>query len=335
MVCLLLHADQKTQTSEGFSNPSARPLAASNIYGFFGDLLVWTAQESGSENWAEVITVSGSTEHCDVRDVRFDWNPGFRVGFAYGMKHDGWDTQFYYTWFRTRGHDRVSSTPGTVFSAFQGNFYVDNSTGAGISGIAYQKANIHWTIRFNMFDAELGRNFRVSKALSLRPFLGVKGGWIHQSIHTKWHNPNRSGAEFFNTARENLKNNFWGIGPSFGLNTKWDLAVRGDHSFNLFGDLSGAIMWGHWKLADVYKNDIQQEVVVKLSHINSAAFTVRTFLGLGWDVNFSRDRYHFSTRAGYEMQFWLDQLQFYSFDAGRLDNALTLQGGTLEFRFDF
>ncbi|NGX30555.1 MAG: hypothetical protein K940chlam4_01405, partial [Candidatus Anoxychlamydiales bacterium] len=32
------------------------------------------------------------------------------------MKHDQWETQVYYTSFRTRGKDNVSSEPGTVHS---------------------------------------------------------------------------------------------------------------------------------------------------------------------------------------------------------------------------
>lgn len=327
--------DQAQSISNGRPNVSARFRPDSSSVDLFADLLVWCAQESGSENWAEVITSDGLKTHCDVRDIRFDWNAGFRVGLGYGISRDQWDTQFYFTRFHTRGRDHVSSEPGSVFSSFLGNFYVDNPTGAGISGVAYQRAGVKWTIHFNVLDWELGRNFWVSKALSLRPFVGLKGGWIHQSIHSRWHNPNRTGAEFFKTGIENLKNNFWGVGPSAGLNTKWDLLVRENHSFHLFGDLSGAIMWGHWSFRDVYKNDIQQKVTSKLSHINGGSTMLRTILGLGWDANFNRDRFRFSTRLGYEMQFWLDQLQFYSFDTGRLSNALTLQGGTLEFRFDF
>lgn len=329
---------QKTDQANscGLPNISARFQPDSTNFTVLADVLVWCAKESGTDNWAEVINTKGSTTNCDIRSVHFDWNAGFRVGAGYGMKHDQWDTQLYYTWFRTTGTDHVSSNPGSVFSAFLGNFYVDNPTGAGISGIAYQKASIDWRIHFNMFDWELGRAFWVSKALSLRPFLAVKGGWIHQSIHTKWQNPVVTKGEPFDTGRENLKNNFWGIGPCGGLNTKWILFVRPKHSFSLFGDLSGAIMWGHWTFGDVYKNNIGQKVSIKTSKLNSAASMVRTFMGFGWDAIFGQDDWsHFSVKLGYEMQFWLDQLQFYSFDTGILDNALTLQGGTLEFRFDF
>jgi hypothetical protein len=326
---------QAQSNSQALPNISSRFHPDSTCFTAFADLLVWTARESGSDNWAEVINSKGTSTTCDIRDVRFDWNAGIRVGLGYGMKHGQWDTQLYYTWFRTDGSDSVSSNPGSVFSPFLGNFYIDNPSGAGISGVAYQKARVHWTINFNMFDWELGRACWVSKALSLRPFIGLKGGWIHQSIHSTWQNPDRSGAEFFETGRENLKNNFWGIGPSAGLNTTWNFAIRQNHSFSLFGDFSGAIMWGHWTFGDTYKNDIHQEVVIKSSRFNSGASMLRTLMGLEWDALFNRQRFRFVTRLGYEMQFWLDQLQFYSFDAGRLSNELTFQGGTLEFRFDF
>ncbi len=185
-----------------------------------------------------------------------------------------------------------------------------------------------------MFDWELGRNYRVSKALSLRPFLGVKGGWIYQSIHSQWYNPDRTGAAFFNVGRENLENNFWGIGPTTGINTQWNLFNK-QSQFYLFGDFSGALMWGHWSFSDLFRNDLPQQVVVDLQNINGGASTIRTFMGFGCDLNFSQSQYRFTAKLGYEMQFWLDQLQFYSFTAGRLVNMLTLQGGTFELSFDF
>ena len=94
-------------------------------------------------------------------------------------------------------------------------------------------------------------------------------------------------------------------------------------------------MWGHWSFSDIFKNDLQQQVSVDLQNINSGASMLRTFMGFGWDANLSQNRYRFSTKLGYEMQFWLNQLQFYSFTGGRLVNELTLQGGTLEFCFNF
>lgn len=339
-LCLYGNEDESCQYLEeccdGVPNISARLNPDCPDFDIFASLIVWTAKEAGADCWAEVIISDSSTLFNDLREVNFGWNPGFRVGIGYGMTHDQWDTQAYYTWFRTTGKDHVSSGNGAVHSTFLGNFYIDNATGAGISGPAYQKGSISWTIRFNIFDWELGRNFWISQSLALRPFIGLKGGWIHQSIHSKWENPSLSPAEFFNEGRENIKNNFWGIGPSAGINTKWNLFNCQCHSFNLLGDFSGALMWGHWTFSDLFTNDIHQQVAVNLENLNSGATMVRTFMGLNWEFYFgSENWYRFSSKLGYEMQFWLDQLQFYSFVGGRLNNQLTLQGGTLEFSFDF
>jgi hypothetical protein len=327
-------APDEQKSINALPNTSARFHPNSKDVDLFANLIVWTAKEAGADCWAEVITSNQSESSDDIREVHFGWNAGFRIGVGYGAKHDQWDTQIYYTWFRTQGKDSVSSGPGTVHSSFLGNFYVDNVNGAGLSGPSYQKASIDWTIHFSMFDWELGRNFWASKSLALRPFLGIKGGWIHQSIRSKWQHPNLSGDKFFNSGIESLKNNFWGIGPEAGINTHWNLFAN-QSQFYLFGNFSGALMWGHWSFDDQFRNDIQQKVSINLQNINGGASMLRTLMGFGWDIYIIQNRYRFSSKLAYEMQFWLDQLQFYSFTGGRLVNELTLQGGTLEFCFDF
>ncbi len=322
------------KNNNGLPNMSVRHPLNSKDFDIFANLILWTAKEAGPDCWAEVITSDSSISSNNIQQVHFGWTPGFKVGIGYGMKHDHWDTQVYYTRFYTQGKDSISSDPGTVHSTFLGNFYVNNADGTGLSGPSYQKASIDWTIHFNMIDWELGRKFWINKLLVLHPFLGIKGGWIDQSIQSKWQNPDLPSSEFFNVGTENLKNNYWGIGPRAGINTKWNLS-SGQSQFYFFGDFSGAIMWGHWSFVDVFQNDLLQQVFVDLQNINSGSSMMQTFMGFGWNVNFSQNRYRFSIKLGYEMQFWLDQLQFYSFTGGRLVNELTLQGGTLEFYLDF
>ena len=333
-----LHAmTQSNEIQEGnneFPNVSTRLHPSSHELTVFADLIVWTSRVAGADCWAEVITSTGNSLSNNLRQVNFEWDPGFRVGIDYGMPYDQWDTKVYYTWFYNLGKDAVASDPGTVHSSYLGNFYVNNLDGLGLTGPAYQSASIDWTIHFNLFDWELGRNFWVSKALAIRPFLGLKSGWITQSIHSTWNNPNLTAPHYFNVGVENIKNNFACVGPEIGINTLWNLYSH-QNQFYLFGDFSGAILWGHWSFSDVYQNTLPQEIVVHNHTINSGCSMIRTFVGFGWDVPFNKNLYLFSLKLGYEMQFWLDQLQFYSFTGGRLVNQLTLQGGTLEFSFDF
>lgn len=300
----------------------------------FAQLIVWTAKEAGADCWSEVLLSSPTSSSNEIRGVHFPWEAGFRVGFGYGMTKDAWDTRVFYTWFHTQGKDSVDSIPGSVHSAFLGNFYINNSVGAGLSGPAYQQASIDWIIHFDMFDWEIGRSFWVSRSLSLRPFAVIRGGWIHQTIQSSWQNPAVASSEYFSIGHENLKNNFWGIGPGAGLQTQWNLFEKGG-LFYLFGDFTAALMWGHWSFSDVFQNNLPQKVSIHLEPINGGASTLRTFMGFGWTSNPSFRSYQISAKLGYEMQFWLDQLQFYSFTGGRLVNELTLQGGTFELSLDF
>lgn len=322
----------------GLPNPSARFNADCRSFDVFASLLYWTAREVGADCWAELITSNGSISSNELLPVHFGWDPGFKVGLGYGMEYDQWDTKASFTWFHTQGKDGISSAPGAVHSTFMANFWLDNAAATGLSGPSYQQASIDWTIQFNIFDWELGRNFWVSKSLALRPFLAAKGGWIHQLIESTWQNP-----EFgdlpdpvpFNVATETVKNNFWGLGPAAGLDMKWNLLNTSGHSLYLLGDFSGALMWGHWSFDDFLQNDAQQQVNVNLKSISSGAAMVKSFMGFGWSTGFRQNRYQCSAKLGYEIQFWLNQLQFYSFIGGTLDTALTLQGGTFEFSFDF
>jgi len=318
----------------GVSNLSTRCDPPSSELELFAQLIIWTAREAGADCWAEVLDRSLANKSNNILEVDFGWDPGFRVGFGYGMMHDEWDTKAYYTWFHTKGKDSVASAPGSVHSSFLGNFYINNVDGSGLSGPTYQEASIDWTIHFDMFDIELGRSFWVSRSLALRPFVSVKGGWIHQSIHSEWQNPDLSAPVYFSVGTENLKNNFWGIGPGAGINTEWSL-FQGESSYYLFGDFSAALIWGHWSFGDIFQNDLPQHVSIHLQPINGGASTLRTFMGFGWDSECKKRCYRVSAKLGFEIQFWLDQLQFYSFTGGRLVNELTLQGGTFELLFDF
>ena len=118
--------------TNGFPNPSARCSKDSKSWDAFASLIVWTAGESGTDCWAEVIVNDGANNSNTLETIDFGWNPGVRAGLAYEIERDQWDTKFYYTWYYTRGKDSVQSGFGTVHSTFMGNFYLDNPNGEGI-----------------------------------------------------------------------------------------------------------------------------------------------------------------------------------------------------------
>lgn len=316
------------------------PLSAENVIksSFFADTLLWTVREPGADCWAEEIETEGVIlvdRFNQLKEVHFPWNIGFRLGAIFTYCASPFDSLVNYTRFHTTGSDQVNGAPGTVHSTFLGNFYVNNKDGSGLSGPSYEKAEIKWTIDFNIFDLSIGWNGSLTKTFKVHPFLGLKGGWINQSIESTWENPETDGPDFFNIGYENLKNDYWCLGIQVGVDTKWQLFCCHECKFSLFSDLSGALLFSHWSFYDTFTTDTQNQVIVHLDDISSGSSMVRTFMGFLFEGPFLNEGLIVSAKLGFEMQIFLDQLKYYSFTGGRLDNQLSLQGGTFEFNIKF
>jgi len=303
------------------------------------DFLAWFPSEEASAVWADVIKIGDNTSSFGVPDLTFDWEFGFRIGAGYSLEYDQWDTQLYWTWIRAEAHQTQSVSP--EFIPIPGGpdliteFIHPEFFAADLSDILAQTAKIRWALQFNMFDWELGRSYWVSKDLSFRPFLGLKGGWIDQPIELKYENLISPTAVTTHSGIEKAKNNFWGIGPVGGINTKWKLRDFCSHYPSLFGDFSVATLWGTWTYKDVFEDTTGVNVSVNMNRSTLGALMLRGFLGIGWDVDFNKSKSHFTTRLGYEMQLWINQLRLPTSQLIQLHGDLTLQGMTFNCRFDF
>jgi hypothetical protein len=201
---------------------------------------------------------------------------------------------------------------------------------AFLSGDIPQSMSVKWSLDLNMFDWQLGKRFWFSECISLRPFLGVKGGWINQSILGKYYDLTIDNVLTNESATEDLKNDFWGIGTMGGVNTLWRLSC-----FNLFGDFSIASLWGRWKNEDEYKNTASQTSSVTMKDSSLGALMFRGFMGISWNKSFNSQKFCFSSKLGYEMQLWLNQLRLATFQLQRLHGDLSFQGLTLNCCLDF
>src|SRR6185295_892307 len=99
--------------------------------------------------------------------------PGFRVGIGYTST---WDSQFYYTFYHSKAND---SATGNLTSTFLGGKVAAGSN-------AFYAGQVVYTIKFNMFDWDLGKAFYPTNKLLLRPILGLRGGSIYQSADTSF-----------------------------------------------------------------------------------------------------------------------------------------------------
>jgi hypothetical protein len=304
----------------GLPNPSIRPEAQNKNLEVFADLLCWYASET--VDWAFTLDHNQNSIKTDFKTFGFDWAPGFRVGLGYNLENDQWDTRASYTWFQSiaKGHAQGSVTPS--FFAARLSLLEPFSQG---------KASLH--LHYNMFDWDLGRGFLVSKCLFLQPSIGLKGGWITQTIHSSWTIPVLN--LFLLSSSENVKQTFNAGGPKGAVTAKWCFENIQKHSFSLIGQFEAGYLWGHWSIRDKFVDELGTIIHVNTTNRNFGSFMLHSFLGLGWDCNFNRKQMHFSSKLGYEIEDWFNQYQLFTDDSGSQNNDLILQGVNFSLSLSF
>lgn len=281
----------------------------------FAEVLYWRASEESSSVWASIISLNKqlNVREFEATNAYFQWAPGVRAG----LELNGFpslDTRIYWTHFDTQANEHATAALGQIITPEFFNGFT--------SGDIFFAADLKWQLQMNMIDAELGHKFKPTTTLSLRPFIGLKGGSINQHINSNW-------TGLVATSTEQLKNNFYSIGPSLGLGGQWDIM----NNLKLIGDFSTAFMWGHWDIEDHYHRPSALFALIPELNINSSTpnstlgtMMYRFLLGLEWHNQLNQ--LPFKIRAGYEMQLWSNQLRLATFQQLPLRGDLTLQGAT-------
>lgn len=304
----------------------AAPSIGSSTVGFI-DFLVWQVRESGADNWAQVINTSAVGTSAYLVDAPFAWNTGVRVGVDHQCSQYPFDILFAYTHYQAYASNQAS---GTVASAFDGGYFVDNTDGAML-GLTYNNANVKWQIFYNTADVNLGQHVEIDPVLQLHPYIGLKAASINQKIFTNWLTPTIP--TNFTSAIENLRNDFLGIGPTLGVDTTWMMYRSANHSVGLIGNIAGGLLAGHWNFHEVFVNNTGVTIITHVAGVNGAAPVAIGLLGLQWAMQFGTST--ISASLGYEAQMWFNQEQFYSLSMGRANRPVSIQGGNLEVRYHF
>jgi hypothetical protein len=316
-------------------------------WNLFGDLLYWHMGEVGliPNSTIDIATLSSLTHtiipfheiknDLFLNNINFGWDFGFRVGTSCNnVGCDQWGFSLYYTRFKTQSQNHGSTqTLIGIPSGFTLTPALQFQLNWLFAGISWKAS---WNLIYNMFDFDLDHKYQVSRSLLLRPYIGIKGGWIHQKVDI------HSGYPFTPVsppptvpAKERLKNNFWGVGPKAGLGSKWCFGAIRDHSFYFLGDIGGAFMWSHWHMADKLKITEAIHGQFKIKDRSAGSLMFQGLAGVEWNVKFNNQCSCFAISLSYEAQVWFDQLQLLNAYNGRLHSILTLQGGSFGFCFNY
>ena len=155
----------------------------------------------------------------------------------------------------------------------------------------------------------------------LRPIIGLRGGWIDQSIDTAF-----QGSQ---SVTENIKNDFTGIGPKVGIDGKLTVAGDDDYQLNVVANFASAYLWGHWDIKDVLYDSNGRMIDIATKDRHEGELALQALLGVSLDYK------QLSVKLGYEINDYLNQMQIFDDASGGHKNDLILQGVTLRFTYHF
>lgn len=302
------------------------------------DYLFWTVRQENMDYAfpvqfdAQLNTISKNR----IQNLDFEFGSGFRVGAGLDFKHDGWDTYVNYTrFYPERMHDSLTADDGEIlFPTWHASNFAEFASGT------FDFASQHWHFENDVIDWELGRNFFISRYLTLRPFAGLKTAWQEQNQRLVY-------IDDVNHRRFTTKNHvhFWGIGIRCGLNSAWYVYKK---NLSIVADFALTGLWSRVKTSQ------NQDINFTTSEINpfhprESFHTIRPviewMLGAQWESWLYDNGMKISLRAGWEEQVWFNQndlLEIFTntvvggiYSTKARGGNLSLEGLTIRGRFDF
>lgn len=358
----------QTQNSQD-PNPQAR----------FGTRRSWNMYLTGEALWLKPLNAGyvgyvtsynntiNTPQNYSFQNQTVDWKarsnefqPAFRVALGYNTPFGGWDLALIYTRLDYKHNNQYDRE--VIGGNFTGN--ISDTTLVSTYNNGIYTTNIQGTdgykLTYNVGDLDLGRMFKVSKRLKLRPHLGIRGVWLTQKDDLPA--VNQTGRYFTNTNFNSSQisgptNNYYKlkstmIGLECGMDSLWNLSKQfsiyanvglsslvNTQSYKAFFDQfytttnytqSGAS--GTPSVSSVARAQTQTDT--SWSKTTRLTNNLDYALGLRWDMNFCNDAFHIGINCGYEHHtYYISNVTFTGYGIGSTD--FNLQGISLGARFDF
>jgi hypothetical protein len=256
--------------------------------------------------------VMGSNQGAggDLVPAKYDWAPGFKVGFGYAIPNH-WGLDLSYGYYRSHNDRKVIQNAGFfLYPAFQYD-------AADLGHFTLAQSDIRMTLNFG--DVLLKEYFQATKYIELTLINGMGSIWSEQN----WIN------SYFTDVKEHrvkLKWAYKGAGPKFGLNIDWECG----QGFSLTSKGTFCAMMGNYDnrtairdytLYDHFKTPIN------LYHFDDFRIVTHfdVLLGASWEHEF--DKFNFRLLAAYELNVW-DNVQ-------EIDSQLFRQGSVVAQPLNF
>lgn len=286
--------------------------------------------------------VSNSTDSLDLVngyevDLDFKYKPGFKVGIGTNFNYDGWDTFAEYTWFRATERAQVNLNTNNELINLLPAWQISNFLNP-----QYHAGSETWSLGMDLVDWDLGRCYRVGKLYRVRSFIGLRSAWIRQNVQVSYTNTLDSYKAIWPSTFINQSSNSWGIGPRFGLNSKWELGHCDGFRINADGEVD--ILYTRYNLRSSQSSDVDvaNRYIVTQDGVDYLRTHLDLKLGLGWGSYFAQKTFHLDILLEYGFQVFFDQNVFRNVSAAESigksiipNGNLYIQGLSLTTKFNF
>jgi hypothetical protein len=347
-----------TSQPTGVITPPVAP-RVSNGADFFmsADFIYWYAQQDGLEYaFAGELgnnRTNPNPSHSHIKQADRKWEPGFKLGAGLEFEHDGWDLFAEWTWLNPITNNETSTSVDLDNDSYVVLPYGLNGVSgiaAGAVGQSLDKAEASWTLHYNVIDLELGRNFFLSRYMTLRPHVGLKTAWINQKFNKEFSGDDIGFGEdpivatdlefaLSGEAKQNQSQESWGLGIRMGIDPVFHLS----RNWGIYGNLALSAMYQYYSTSlktSAYgigtgTLNAGQPIDFEFRNTKKSNHTLTPVLELGLGLEymtwFYDESYMLELKAGWEEQVWFNTNQFQSAGEGNL----TLQGFTFKAGFHF
>lgn len=293
---------KEPETSPGFNNIDDRG-------GFIsGDYLLWVPHQDDLFYAVNQVTDTDSSvakTKNKYKQPHFGWSSGGRLSIG-GYTSDSWDVgltgMYIFADAKSSSHVPTGAT-GKIIPDFNTNLLSN----------AASKSNADNKLNFATLDLSFGREFFLTKKFAIHPLIGLRSFAMWQQFHVRYLST-FTGTPPAVTANAHFKakNTTYGIGPRAGIDLKFYMS----EGWAFLGGVSGALLWGHYRVSQRFDGRESNGTafvpsIIKTTEKNTSLRTnLDAYFGLGYDVWFNCDSNRFYIAFLFEASEWFAMNQF-------------------------
>lgn len=237
-----------------------------------------------------------------------DW--GITSGLGCHFEERNWTLNTRFDWLSstaTGSYNVVNNQNVIPINIWRDQFLANLNSDLGVAGYGSSNFKVDY---FNV-NIDLDKTLYIDKNFSLEPHIGLKLSFIYDTVTTTF-TGNGSDTSLASTTRlgsnvltREQKTNFWGVGPSMGVNSGWNI-IGG---FSLVFEGTGSILVGKSLAKDnvSYSALSNSQTTSWSNNLPTLSPTLQALVGLKYEKAFSNDTQKIAVKLGWDNSFYWNQ----------------------------